>query len=55
MINKNGNGTFTWSDGKEYTGEWKDGKQHGNGSYKAANGKHRKGIWISGTRDKWLN
>ena len=24
-----GQGTFTWADGRKYVGEWKDGKQHG--------------------------
>ena len=26
-----GKGTYTWSDGVRYVGEWKDGKRHGQG------------------------
>ncbi len=29
----NGEGTFTWSDGGKYVGEWKDGKMHGQGTF----------------------
>lgn len=54
-INKNGTGTFIWSDGKEYSGGWKDGKQHGEGIYTTANGEARKGMWNAGKRIKWLD
>ena len=27
-----GQGTLTWSDGRKYVGEWKDGKKHGQGT-----------------------
>ena len=41
----NGQGTFTWSDGSKYVGEWKDDKHHGQGTYTQANGTVSKGIW----------
>jgi len=28
----NGQGTYTWSNGNKYEGEWKDGKEHGQGT-----------------------
>ena len=30
--NGDGQGTFTYSDGNKYEGEWKDGKQNGQGT-----------------------
>ena len=30
--NGDGQGTFTYSDGNKYEGEWKDGKKHGLGT-----------------------
>ena len=29
---QNGKGRYTWSNGNEYVGEWKDGKEHGQGT-----------------------
>lgn len=55
MINKHGEGTFIWADGKEYSGGWKEGKQHGIGTYKSSNGDVKKGDWENGKRIKWLN
>lgn len=54
-INKNGHGIFIWPDGKEYAGNWKDGKQHGEGVYKTEKGEARKGMWNAGKRIKWLD
>ena len=31
-------GTYAWSDGDKYVGEWKNGKQHGQGTYTWASG-----------------
>ena len=31
-----GNGTYTWADGRKYVGEWKNGKEHGNGTFTTA-------------------
>ena len=30
---ENGYGTYTYADGENYVGEWKDDKQHGQGTY----------------------
>ncbi len=35
---KNGFGNAVYTNGEEYVGEWKDGKQHGQGTYTDANG-----------------
>ena len=34
----NGHGTYSWTDGTEYVGEFKDGKRHGQGTYTTADG-----------------
>ena len=34
----NGYGTFTWTDGVKYVGEFKDGLQHGQGTYITTDG-----------------
>jgi hypothetical protein len=34
----NGQGTYTWSDGNKYVGEYKDDKRHGQGTYTYASG-----------------
>ncbi len=31
---KNGQGTYTYPNGDQYVGQWKDGKKHGRGVYK---------------------
>ena len=31
-------GTYTWADGEQYVGEWKDNKRTGQGTYTYANG-----------------
>lgn len=45
----NGTGTYSWSTGEVYTGQWSEGKRHGIGSYSyVANGKDtiNDGNWI---------
>lgn len=37
---QNGTGTFTYSDGSVYTGDWKDGKQHGTGTFEQGGAKY---------------
>ena len=32
-MERNGQGTYTYSDGDKYEGEWKDGKRTGQGTY----------------------
>jgi len=34
----NGQGTYTYADGSEYVGEFRDGKYHGQGTYTFSNG-----------------
>ena len=34
----NGTGTMVWSNGDQYVGEWKDGKEHGVGNMTWYNG-----------------
>ena len=41
----NGYGTFTWTDGAKYVGEFKDGLQHGQGTFTYSDGSVVKGIW----------
>ena len=38
MTKKHGQGTYTWSNGDEYVGEWKNGKISGQGTYTFADG-----------------
>ncbi len=52
---KEGFGVFTWPDGRKYTGEWKNGKQHGIGKYLGSSGQEREGRWKKGKRVKWFN
>ena len=42
---ENGNGKRNSPDGRNYVGEWKDGKQHGQGTYTFTNGRVLKGLW----------
>ncbi len=32
-------GTYTWTNGDQYVGEWKDGRMHGQGTYTYATGR----------------
>jgi hypothetical protein len=41
----NGQGTYTWADGRKYIGQFKDGKRHGQGTYTYADGTVEHGIW----------
>jgi len=46
---KHGEGTYTYSDGSKYRGEWVDGMQHGVGCIIDAESTfERKGIWAFG-------
>jgi hypothetical protein len=48
---KNGLGTYNWSDGDTYKGEWKDGKFHGKGEYFYSNGSKFTGIYKQGKKN----
>ena len=43
-------GTYTYSDGSEYVGEWKDNNQYGQGTYYYASGGKYVGEWKDGER-----
>jgi hypothetical protein len=40
-----GEGAMTWSDGRKYIGEFRDGKMHGLGKMTYADGKVEEGVW----------
>ena len=43
-------GTWTWEDGDEYVGEWRDDTRHGQGTYNYANGDTYNGEWRNGKK-----
>ena len=46
----NGLGSYTWSDGKKYTGEWKERKPHGRGEKEGPNGSIYEGNFSNGNQ-----
>lgn len=48
---KDGQGTYTFSDGRKYVGEWKDGKRHGYGTMTSPDGSKYVGKWKDDKRD----
>ena len=48
---RNGQGTNTWSNGFEYTGDWKEGKRSGQGTLKMPNGEKYVGEWSDDKRN----
>ena len=40
--------TYTWPNGTQYVGKWKDSKPHGQGTMTHANGVQKEGIWKEG-------
>ena len=46
---------FRWNDGRQYSGYWANGKQHGPGIYTKPNSDKTKfGIWEQGRVVTWL-
>ena len=45
---RHGQGTYTMSDGSNYTGQWEGSIPNGEGIYTFADGKIEKGIWKMG-------
>ena len=55
MNKKHGEGTYTYSDGSKYRGQWEDGAQHGQGSIIDADSSfERRGLWAYGKLQRWL-
>ena len=52
---KEGQGVFTWPDGRKYDGHWKNGKQHGKGVYHSSKGEIKMGEWAEGKRLNWMD
>jgi hypothetical protein len=42
---KNGYGAYTWSDGRKYIGDWRNGQQDGVGTLINKDGTTRRGEW----------
>ena len=50
---KEGEGKFTWPDGRIYEGHWKNGKQDGEGKfYNPRTNEWKFGIWVNGKKIK---
>lgn len=47
----NGQGTYTFSNGSKYVGQWKDGMMNGQGTYTFYDGYIYEGLWEHGNRD----
>ena len=43
-----GTGTFTWSDGRKYVGEYKNDQKHGSGTFEWPDGRKYIGDWKDG-------
>ena len=48
---ENGEGTYKWSTGEVYKGQWKDGKLNGQGIYKWKDGTVYEGQWKDGKKN----
>ena len=46
--NKNGQGTYSWTNGEKYVGEWKDGKRNGQGISTRPDGRKYEGKFKDG-------
>ena len=46
-----GEGIFTWPDGRRYEGQYKDDKKDGYGLFEWADGKKYKGYWLNGKQN----
>ena len=47
---QNGQGTYSYSDGLQYEGEWNNGRKHGQGTFTYSDGKRYEGEWKKGMR-----
>lgn len=48
LLQPEGQGVYTWSDGSVYEGSWHEGLKHGWGTYSWPNGAQYKGEWHRG-------
>ena len=49
---RNGPGTYTYTNGDTYEGEWVDGMRHGQGSYTfKGTGTKYSGTWVNGRKE----
>ena len=46
-----GEGTFTWPDGRKYVGQYKNDKKEGYGEFEWSDGKKYKGNWLNGKQN----
>ena len=42
-----GIGTYTWNDGRKYTGDWIQGKMNGDGAFQFSDGRTYKGNYYN--------
>lgn len=54
MDRKEGYGEYTWANGSQFKGFFKDGKQHGEGIFISQKGASKRGIWYNGKRTRWI-
>ena len=54
MDNMDGQGTFSWTDGRIYKGGWRNNMPHGNGKMVSSSGEIKLGLWENGKRVKWF-
>ena len=52
---RNGQGTFTWADGRKYVGAWKDGQRNGQGTFTWANGKFAGDSYVGEWKNNIIN
>ena len=48
----NGQGTYTWSDGSKYVGEYKDGRMNGQGTFTHGKGKYEGQKYVGEYKDE---
>ena len=47
---REGNGTYWYADGRQWTGEWENDLQNGFGCYILPSGETIKGVWSQGVK-----
>ena len=49
-LKRTGKGTYTWSSGAKYEGDYNEGKRHGHGIYTFPTGEIYDGAWVDGVK-----